>query len=70
MYTSNKNTTTIKFPSERLSNNHKDEQTKALCVLLGGFNQYGRGIKEEDMAKYEELKQEFENTLYKLSKII
>lgn len=70
MYTSNKFTTTIKFPSGRLSNNYNNEQTKALCVLLGGFNQYGRSIKPEDMEKYEEFKQEFENTLYKLSKII
>lgn len=67
MYTINKNTTTVKFNSGELSN---AEQVKALCVLLGGFNQHGRSIKETDMEQYAELKREFTNTLYKLSRLL
>ena len=49
MYTKNNKTTTLKIDSNYISS---ELELQALCVLLGGYNKYGRKMSVDNLEKH------------------
>jgi hypothetical protein len=68
------NSKTITLTTDAINNGNKKEnkvetelRAKAIAILLGEYNKYGRNINIED---YKKIKHDFENCIYRVKQLI
>jgi hypothetical protein len=65
--TINKKVANISFDIQEGENQEAETELKAICILLGLYNQYGRKI---EPTKYEQIREKFTDAIQELKELI